>query len=44
MEGVKGDVVDDCIVGCVDGCGGDFRTCFLEAVEVPKTLELRIFE
>ena len=36
VEGVEGDVVDDCVVGCVDCCGADFRTRFLEAVEVPK--------
>jgi hypothetical protein len=37
VEGMEGDVVDDCIVGCVDCSCGDFWTCFLKAVEVPKT-------
>jgi len=35
VEGVERDVVDDCVVGCIDCCGGDYWTCFLEAVEVP---------
>lgn len=41
MEGVEGDVVNDGIVSCVDCCGGDFWTCFLEAVEVPRRQKRR---
>lgn len=44
MEGMEGDVVDDGVVGCVDCCGGDFWTCFLEAVEVPRLSEKVILE
>ena len=44
MEGMEGDVVDDCIVGCVDCSCGDFWTCFLKAVEVPKTSIKDLFD
>jgi hypothetical protein len=37
VQGVKGYVVYNCVVGCVGCCGLDFPICFLEAVNIPVT-------